>query len=110
MKNNTKELFEEYKLIHNFMYNELLKKWINEDNFENSFIGDWNSLMSVVEKIEDVSENNECTYNVQIEQCFCTIINNHTSENIVEIDADSKYSAIYQAVIEFIKYYNNEKN
>lgn len=71
---------------------------------------DWNWLMSVVEKIENLQDENNCAiYNVQIEQSFTEIIDNHTSETIIyNIDADSKIEAVYNTVIEFIKWYNEQ--
>ena len=71
---------------------------------------DWNRLMSVVEKIENLQDENNCAiYNVQIEQSFTEIIDNHTSETIIyNIDADSKIEAVYNTVIEFIKWYNEQ--
>ena len=71
---------------------------------------DWNWLMSVVEKIENLQDENNCAiYNVQIEQSFTEIIDNHTSETIIyDIDADSKIEAVYNIVIEFIKWYNEQ--
>ena len=74
------------------------------------FHDDWNWLMSVVEKIENLQdENNYAIYNVQIEQSFTEIIDNHTSETIIyDIYADSKIEAVYNTVIEFIKWYNEQ--
>ena len=71
---------------------------------------DWNWLMRVVEKIENLQDENNCAiYNVQTEQCFVEIIINHTSETIVEVDSNSKIQAVYRACIEFIKWYNKQK-
>ena len=69
---------------------------------------DWNWLMPVVDKIESISKNEECAYNVQIEQCFCTIVENHNSNEIVDVDADTKIEAVYKAVVEFINWYNKQ--
>ena len=79
-------------------------------DFELEFHSDWNWLMSVVEKIENLQDENNCAiYNMQIEQSFTEIIDNHTSETIIyDIDADSKIEAVYNTVIEFIKWYNNK--
>ena len=69
---------------------------------------DWSWLMRVVEKIENLQDENNCAiYNVQVEQCFVEIIINHTSETIVEVDSNSKIEAVYQACVEFINWYNN---
>ena len=79
-------------------------------DFELEFHSDWNWLMRVVEKIENLQDENNCAiYNVQIEQSFTEIIDNHTSETIIyDIDADSKIEAVYNTVIEFIKWYNEQ--
>ena len=73
------------------------------------FHSNWNWLMSVVEKIENLQDENNCAiYNVQIEQSFTEIIDNHTSETIVEVDSNSKIEAVYQSCVEFIKWYNEQ--
>ena len=79
-------------------------------DFELEFHTDWNWLMRVVEKIENLQDENNCAiYNMQIEQSFTEIIDNHTSETIIyDIDADSKIEAVYNTVIEFIKWYNEQ--
>ena len=70
---------------------------------------DWNWLMRLVEKIENLQDENNCAiYNVQTEQCFVEIIINHTSETIVEVDSNSKIQAVYRACVEFIKWYNKQ--
>lgn len=68
-------------------------------------------LIPVVERIEDFrDENNSARFNVIIEQCFVEIIENHTSETIVQLDRDTKIETIYNAVVEFIKWYNHEQS
>ena len=70
---------------------------------------DWSWLMRVVEKIENLQDENNCAiYNVQIEQCFVEIIENHTSDTIISTDANSKLEAVYNACVEFIKWYNQQ--
>ena len=70
---------------------------------------DWNWLMKVIDKIESFEDENRCAkYNVNIEQTFVEITENQTSMTITEADANTKIRAIYIAVINFIKYYNNE--
>lgn len=70
----------------------------------------WDWLVPVVEKIESFEDENRCKlYNFQSEQCFVTIVVNHTSEDIVDVDADSRLEATYQAVVKFIEYYNKQK-
>lgn len=69
----------------------------------------WCMLMPVVEKIEDIVVNKESVFNVIIEQCFCEVVINHTSETIVDIDADTKIKAVYKAVLKTIKWINENK-
>ena len=78
-------------------------------DFELDFHTDYNWLIKVVEKIENLQDENNCAiYNVRIEQCFVEIIINHISETIVEVDSNSKIQAVYQACVEFIKWYNEQ--
>ena len=78
-------------------------------DFELDFHTDYNWLIKVVEKIENLQDENSCAiYNVRIEQCFVEIIINHISETIVEVDSNSKIQAVYQACVEFIKWYNEQ--
>ena len=103
----TKQPFE----FSQFGYINSLGEW-KDTFFDNQlkFHSDWNWLMEVVEKIENLQdENNHVMYNVQIEQSFTEIIDNHTSEIVIyDIDADSKIEAVYNTVIEFIKWYNEQ--
>lgn len=70
----------------------------------------WSRIMNIVDKIESIEDNKgSYRFNVAIEQCFCNIIDNETSDDIVNIDGDSKIEAVYRAVVEFIKWYNKNK-
>lgn len=113
-----KEIIEGNKLIAEFMevdvsdytsYEEESRKCYAENDLE--YHSSWEWLMPVVEKIESITnETNHYIYNVQIEQCWCTITNVTTSTEIVYADRDTKIGAVYEAVLEFIKCYpwNNE--
>jgi len=98
-----KEQFENYKLLHNFLYDDPLKKWINKTNFNNLFIKDWNELMKVVEKIDTIGAS------VIIGKFFCEIKYKNL-DNIKNFDvrmaSKIKITAVYSAVIQFIKWYN----
>ena len=73
------------------------------------FDTDWNWLMVVVEKIENMEDENRCSkYNFEMVQTFVEIIDNNNSDTIVEIDKNTKIQATYKAVVEFIKWYNNQ--
>jgi len=71
----------------------------------------WDWLMPVVEKIEEDER-----YNVDILQ-YGTIISSNTKEqgyleivnNVADISFDRKIDHTYQAVVEFIKWYNQNK-
>jgi hypothetical protein len=63
---------------------------------------DWNMLMSVVEKIESLGNN------VGIWDKDCMI--NNGSKDEIDCQSTSKIKAVYEAVIEFIKLYNENKN
>jgi hypothetical protein len=74
------------------------------------FDTDWNWLMVVVEKIENMEDENRCSkYNFEMVQTFVEIIDNNNSDTIVEIDKNTKIQATYKAVVEFIKWYNKQK-
>jgi hypothetical protein len=99
---------EENKYVWGQTYYYINGDWHREDYL--LFHLDWNWLMKVVDKIESFEDNNRCAkYNINIEQSFVEIIDKNTDDTIVETDADTKTQATYNAVIEFIKYYNNEK-
>lgn len=62
----------------------------------------WASLMPVVDKIENMD------FVVIIKQSECVIVNNsgRKPKFIQEVE-QAKIEAVYKAVVEFIKYYNN---
>ena len=110
MKNLTEE-FKNYRLIHNFRHEGPLKAWVNEGNFNNIYKEDWNALMEVVEKIEELG------FIVEISK-FTTEIDvlNEKLEilNLVSIrennsEESTKIKKTYRAVVKFIKWYNNQK-
>lgn len=73
----------------------------------------WDSLMEVVEKIEEIDFNKNLGYSVTIVQFVCLIKRNSfqkdKQETIIDSPASSKIEAIWRGVIEFIKWYNNQK-
>ena len=77
---------------------------------------DWNWLMEVVEKIEDFFEINgkELEFQIVSYEDEVKVIAKHSDkewETIVEISADGsgKKENIYNACVEFIKWYNENK-
>ena len=74
-------------------------------NFENSkhntYHKDWNWLIEVVEKIESLG------YRMEIVKHICRIYLSN-KETIVNSENTPKIEAVYNAVVEFIKWYNNK--
>lgn len=51
---NKIEDFEYWKLIRSYVApNEPLKNWVNEDNYVNVYISDWNAIREVVDKLNE---------------------------------------------------------
>ena len=107
---------ENNELIADFMgivFHDDEDKWYDADGLYLDglyFNESWDWLMPVVEKIESIEDEHRCAkYNVNTVQCFVEIVDNHTSEEIIELDGDTKKEATYKAVVEFIKWYNENK-
>ncbi len=70
---------------------------------------DWNWLMKVVEKIESFERRR---YTLITQQNSCLIWDNDNGEELEYFNssfkAGTKIEATYQAVVEFIKWYNND--
>ena len=79
------------------------------DNYENN----WDWIMAVINKIESISDRYGTLYSVNI-------INKNQCEIVGECDSissgglssinHSKISACYEAIVEFIKWYNENKD
>lgn len=100
---------EDNKLIADFMGKEWHKEFfkdvfiISPSNITYKFDTDWNWLMEVVEKIESKG------FNFEIKRNWARI--SRKGENIVlrwEEDRN-KIDAVYNACVEFIKWYNQNK-
>jgi hypothetical protein len=99
------EKFEEYKVTFQFMYpDENLKGWVNETNFINHYTDQWDDLMEVVKAIAEKTE-----YELVMSYGY-SYWNNGGENPLEEFGGYENISAIYEAVIEFIKWYNNQKN
>lgn len=100
-----KDVYEWYQRDVNIYY-------INGDYHSEDYLlfhNNWNWLMEAVDKIESFEDENRCAkYNVNIEQSFVEIIDKHTYYEIVETSRDTKIEATYEAVIQFINYYNKQ--
>jgi len=99
---------ESNKMIAEFMGNMHDGDVIHEELYDVS----WDWLMPVVEKIEKNKYVDEFNINWDSlgEKHHCEITNTQkfTFETI-RIYADSKIEAVYEAVVEFIKWYNKNK-
>lgn len=70
----------------------------------------WDLLMPVVDKIEQIEDSDGFKpYSVNIELLECEIINyKHLKSIEVYFECNSKIESVYQAVLEFIGYYNQQ--
>lgn len=78
----------------------------------------WSWLMPVVEYIESL---HDASYRCRIVGCRCVIYDTHVADQSIvyfgsgegiiaaSINQESKYVAVYNAVVEFIKWYNEQK-
>ena len=103
-----KNEYEMYSVI------ECIEDGENEKHFfkpdEMLFNSDWNWLMEVVEKIESIKIE---TYKVRVDIYFnCCQINPTHWEQLISIygNKETKIEAVYNACIEFIKWYNENKS
>ena len=76
------------------------------------FKSDWNWLMEVVDKIENLQyKNNNDVFKIVIDYGSCIIYNmNNDLDVVVSINSSTKIDATYNACVEFIKWYKNENN
>lgn len=103
------KLREERILIARFMTDEpeVLEKDLLKAGCVESmqYDSDWNWIMPVVEKIEELG------YCFRIESNDVFIMDNNTSEEIIIADDNkSKIDAIYWACVRFIGWYDRNKN
>ena len=85
--------------------------YYNKEN--RSYHNDWNLLMEVVEKIESIfwEDLNDTSFNVTIGATrYCVIQDNNGG--VIEIigEGESKIQSVYNACLEFIKWYNEQKS
>ena len=136
MNTTNKEIAQNNKIIAEFMGLEITKdkvivpemfqveehpfhllKWIDDfrevDNLPpNSlnnlhFHSDWNWLMEVVEKIESLHVANSVV--IGGKHCFINIHDKYRNELIYfKSQENTKIEAVYNACLEFIKYYNEQ--
>ncbi len=102
---------EEFKKIpseERFQYNG----WFAEDL---QYHSDWNWLMPVVEKIEDFrfsDHPNSMRFSVKIKHHSCRISDHEIEgKNFIHMGGfHSKIEAVYWACVEFINWFNQQKN
>jgi hypothetical protein len=85
--------------------NNVVKAINHYDVVELKYHSDWNWLMEVVEKIEDLG------IDVHINTCVCRIVDvgEDRFEDIECFVNDDKKQAVYNACVEFVKWYNNSQ-
>lgn len=99
---------EKNKLIAKFMGLDIITDGISFFNAEyksmKRYHADWNCLMEVVEKIENYNHGSTL-FIIEDERCHVN------SQNGFEIDSvgHTKKEAVYNACVEFIKWYNKNK-
>ena len=79
------------------------------DKSENlPFHNDWNWLMEVVEKIESILPD-DSIITIEYKNCFIPVLDDEEPFTI-EGGGKTKIEAVYNACLEFIKWYNENKN
>ena len=89
--------------IENFKFLPMEERGLYNGYFidELNYHEDWNWLMEVVEKIESLG------YRIEIVKHICRIYLSN-KETIIISENTPKIEAVYNAVVEFIKWYNNQ--
>jgi hypothetical protein len=105
------ELIASFEGFKTYVMNGYTNVEYSDDNVrtiqDTHYHSSWDWLMPIIEKIEDFRDENSCSiYNFTIEQCFVEVIENRTSDTVLECDGMNKLDASYDAVVEFIKWYN----
>ena len=101
-----KQNLKSYRLT-NSVYSSILLKSHTENLF---FHDSWTWLMPVVEKIEQLKNGYGFTFSVKISGNYCTIESYNYSliVRIVECNNITKFKSVYNACVEFIKWYNEQ--
>ena len=95
--------FMEWDILNDMTYSKATKgKWIELDKLK--FHSNWNWLMEVVEKIESLNYSIEI--NKQEENDYqCLVVQKDIK---VQTFSKIKIEAVYNACVEFIKFYNEQ--
>jgi len=93
--------FEKWKMMHSFMHDEPIKKWVNQYNFTNPFEDSWDALMPLVKKCANIlgSFDYEDERRQKAEDIF--YMDNMFSEFL-----DNDLNCIVLRCVEFIEWYN----
>ena len=118
-----KNIVENNKLIAEFMGLSYCKKHLYEGWYKNhehnhrlcdfnglKYHSDWNWLMGVIEKIESLpAMKDNGNFFFEIHQDSVTVFNSTRMDIVIEvIGQGSRINNTYQAVIEFIQWYNQQ--
>ncbi|MFD2874061.1 hypothetical protein ACFS5N_16380 [Mucilaginibacter ximonensis] len=84
--------------------------WIySRSIYDTYYHSHWDWLMPVVEKIESIKPDGlNVVYGVQIDSNYC-LIHKDGEVPITEHQSDTKFDATIRAVIDFIRWHNNEE-
>lgn len=100
--------------LHAFFNGEL--RWVDLPRSLDSFLlmglkyhSDWNFLMPVLEKIEKMGFDSRIMGNNSDGGYLCDFVDIGNNEASCKISYVSKIEAVWNAVIDFIKYYNEQK-
>lgn len=111
---------EEKKMLAEFMGGKVMK--CNIVNFTDSeknkcilvnidsAYNDYNSLMHVVSKIESLQHEDHIKFNVCIYKNTCWVESRINELYIGSDNENTKLEAIYRACVEFVKWWNENKN
>jgi hypothetical protein len=90
---------------------EVLLRTERDNTFDElKFDTDWNWLMEAVEKIENLQyKNNNDVFKIVIDYGSCIIYNMiNDLDIVVSVNGRAKLEATYNAVVEFVKWYNEQ--
>lgn len=71
------------------------------------FNSDWNCLMKVVEKIENLPNGR---FKIEIYNNICRIYDHEEFDEVVELSENTKIEATCNACVEFIEWHNQQKS
>ena len=103
---------ENNKLLDDFMgslgsWHSITDGWAEVNGYYKPRYYNWNLLMEVVEKIESLNHWVEIAGGIEN---ICLIGSINSSCESFKIIAKTKIEAVYNACVEFIKWYNEQKN